>query len=501
MAQDMIPSGALSPTYLPRSPGRESWDTTKQIAFVVFKWWRLIVTVFVFFTVTAGAVAYMKPPVRSATAEILIKGERLPLEISGFASGYRGAQLPQIMKSELELIKSRQVLRAVAIKLLKNPDEDVGNDRIESTINSLATKTIAAVLPGSNVVAVTYFDDESEEAERTLRLIIDEYIEQQAAIQSGSDKLLQFYEQEKQRVETELREAENRLNEWQGKNETVSIKEQISAQLNLLENRRRALQETDTNIEATKGRIAMLQNELQAQPERLVTVQEQVRNPLATRLQEQLATAEASLQDLQQRFTEKHRSVIEKKEQIDFLKKELAGAEQNIIGRATTGLNSLREGIKQQLSDAQALLSSLMSQRHILGTQVREASAYLASLREKSVKIDELTRLVDLRRDAFMLYGKKLEEGRIATGLGKEQLANLAVIGLPYSNPKKDHVEREKMFFLSVFVGLALGMALAFGLEFFNNALRTRQDVEHYLGLPLLAAVPELPPPPLMLNR
>jgi capsular polysaccharide biosynthesis protein len=45
-----------------------------------------------------------------------------------------------------------------------------------------------------------------------------------------------------------------------------------------------------------------------------------------------------------------------------------------------------------------------------------------------------------------------------------------------------------------------LGVAIAFGLEFFNNALRTRQDVEYYLGLPVLAAVPELSPQPLMLE-
>jgi capsular polysaccharide biosynthesis protein len=45
-----------------------------------------------------------------------------------------------------------------------------------------------------------------------------------------------------------------------------------------------------------------------------------------------------------------------------------------------------------------------------------------------------------------------------------------------------------------------LGLAIAFGLEFFNSALRTRQDVEYYLALPVLAAVPELPPKPLMLD-
>jgi uncharacterized protein involved in exopolysaccharide biosynthesis len=502
MAQD-VPSVTLYPTHpAPRSESKENWDATKQLAFVVFKWRRLIVGIFLLFTVTAGTAAYMKPAVRSASAQILIKGERTPLQISGFTSDYRGSQLPKTIKSELELIKSRQVLGNVAMKLLSNPrrDEGVASDELESMINSLTKNTLPQVLPDSNVVQVTYFADTSEEAERILRLIVDEYIEQQAAIQSGSDKLLKFYEQEKQRVEGELREAEDRLNEWQGKNATVSIKEQITSQIDLLESRRKALQETDATLEATKAKAVMLTKHLAAQPERLLMGQEQVKNPLVMKLREQLAVAEASLQDLLQRFTDKHRTVIEKKEQIVFLKKELAMSEETILGRETTHPNPLKENLKQQLSDAQALMSFLGSQKQMLERQVQRGSEALSDLREKKMKVDELSRLVDLHRDSFMLYGKKLEEGRIATGLGKEQLANVALIGPPYANPNKDHVDRENMVFLSALVGLGLGMAIAFGLEFFNNALRTRQDVEYYLGLPVLAAVPELPPKPLLLE-
>ena len=207
-------------------------------------------------------------------------------------------------------------------------------------------------------------------------------------------------------------------------------------------------------------------------------------------MKEQLLASEASVQDLLQRFTEKHRSVQEKKEQIAFLKKELAEAEENIIGHQTTGLNPLKENLKHQFSDSQALLSSLQSQKEIVGKQVLEASTGLASLREKKVKIDELSRVVELYKDAFMLYGKKLEEGRIATGLGKEQLANVALIGPAHASGGADSGIR--MVILSAFVGLALGLALAFGLEFFNSTLRTRHDAEYYLGVPVLAAVPDL---------
>ena len=206
-------------------------------------------------------------------------------------------------------------------------------------------------------------------------LIIDEYIETQAAIQSGSNRLLKFYEQEKQRVETDLRQAEDQLNQWQGKNRTVSIVQEITTQIDLLEHRTKRVPASGRLAARDKSKTGMVRSQLNAQPERLLTGQDQMRNPLAFKLKEQLLTAEVAVQDLLGRFTEKHRAVVEKREQIALLKKELAAVQENIIGRETTALNPLKENLKQQFSEAQAHLSSLTSQKETLQKQVDEASA------------------------------------------------------------------------------------------------------------------------------
>jgi uncharacterized protein involved in exopolysaccharide biosynthesis len=499
MTHEVAPENAFFDVYPVRPENAGGAEALKQIFFVVFKWWRLIACVFVAFTVAAATVAWMKPPIRSASAEVLIKADRVPLQLSGLGGRLEKNQLQQIINSEIELIKSRHVLGAVAMKLLANPENDGGVDEaeLESKIESLSGSTFAVAVPGSNVLQVTYFAETSGEAQKTLGMIVDEYIEKQAAIQSGSDKLLKFYEQEKQRVQDQLREAENRLNEWQSKNGTILIDEQIRSQLEILEDRSKTLQQTDAQLESTKAKVAMLTHELQKQPERLLMGQEQVKNPVVTKLEEQLLMAEASLQELLQRFTENHRTVQEKKEQIAFLRKELAAAVGNVIGRETTGLNPLRENIKQQFADSQALLFSLISQKGILRKQVQEASAMLPALREKKAKIDELSRLVDLHKEAFMLYGKKLEEGRVATGLGKEQLANVALISPAHAERGTDFGKRIKIILFSAFVGLALGMGIGFALEFFSNAVRTRQDIEYYLRVPALATIPDLSSRPL----
>ena len=217
-----------------------------------------------------------------------------------------------------------------------------------------------------------------------------------------------------------------------------------------------------------------------------------MRNPLVTKLEGDLAKAEAALQELLHRYTDEDRRVKEEREQIAFLKQQLASADEEIPARKTTGLNPLREKLKGQLSTAESKLFSLISQKKIVRKQISDISATLAVLRGKKVEIDGLSRVVDLRENTFMLYGKKLEQARIATGLGKEQLANVALISPPHASNKTDIKKRGRIVLMGAFVGLVLGMALAFGFEFFNNSLRTRQDVEYYLGLPVLAAIPDL---------
>lgn len=500
MAQELTPAGSSHPayTYTTQPESKEARDTTRQLFFTIFKWRRLILGAFLAFTLAAAVAMFLKPPVRTATAKVLLKTDRMPLQISGL-SNQTGRMLysPQVLQSEVEMIKSRDVLLPVAKKLLTaegKPEKDLAPETVESKISSLAMNTVPAALPDTNVIQVTHFAPTAEQAEKTLGMMLDEYLEQQAAIQSGSAKLISFYEQEKERTGSELRSAEEQFKKWQESTNILSSDQQVHNHLSLLADREATLQRSQAEMEATKAKIVSLRKQLNGQPERSITSREQVRNPLVTKLKTDWVTAELALRDLLQRFTDKDRRVQEKKEQIALIKSELAAAEKegDVIGRETTDLNPLREALQKELAAAQALLTSQASQIEAVREQVRDATGALNPLREKKVEGDRLSRTVELQKDAFMLYGKKLEEARIAAGLGKEQLANVALIEKPHATLQTDFFRRILMLIASGLLGLMLGIASAFGIEFMNNSFRTQDDVEHYLGLPVLAAIPDL---------
>jgi uncharacterized protein involved in exopolysaccharide biosynthesis len=276
-------------------------------------------------------------------------------------------------------------------------------------------------------------------------MILDQYMVQHEVVYTGSTKLFTFYEQERERVSAQLRAAEDQLKKWQEANNVVSLDEQISRLITTVAEREQELQQAEAELAMSRAHI---------------------RDPLAAKLRGDLVGAEVGLQDVLQRYTENDRRAQERREQISLLKKELQAAEKTY-------------------------LTSLISRRDTLRTQTREASAALAAMHEKRVEFNRLTRAVELSRDAYMLYGRRIEESRIATRLDKEQLTNVAVIEAPHLVRGSDIKKRVGITLLASLVGMALGVAVAFGFDFFDNSLRTEEDVEYYLEAPVLAAIPD----------
>lgn len=591
MDQGLVPATPAQPPvqFVPLTTGSGT-SPTRQFLFVLFKWRELILGLFLAFTVAALVAAVLKPPVRSAMAKILLKPDR-GVAISGLnAPTARVAHSPQVLQSEVELFRSRAVLlpvaRALAEERARKEGQPVTESDVEGMLGLLRNGLLPTAVPDTNVIQVTYFARTAEEAVRTLRRIVDSYVEQHALASSGAADLLTFYEKEAGRAAAELRRAEDELKRWQEANNVVVIESQIQAQIEAVNTLERALQQAEAELEATRSRLVMLEAQSRALPARTVMGHERVPNPLIAKLRADLAEAEVALKDLTrnpvidrlrgdvaaaeaalaeidrdplvtklkaelvaaelqlkellQRYTEKDRRVEEKKEQIETVRRELAAAQKNaeatarerlatlrrelaaterqaereaqeriarirrelaaaeaqpeIPGRETIGLNPLRESLERDTATARGQINALTAQRDTLRRQVREAASALADLREKRVTADRLARAVTVARDTYLAHARRLEEARVAAGLEKQQLADVAVIERPYATGETDLLRRVAMVVLAGLVGLGVGVAVAFGIEFFNQSLRTAEDVEFHLGLPVLAVVPAMPP-------
>jgi|GEM_PF-1181943 len=260
-------------------------------------------------------------------------------------------------------------------------------------------------------------------------------------------------------------------------------------------------------------------------------------SPLVAKLKGDLVTAELQLNDLLQRYTDGDRRVQEKLEQIERLRqgvvaaerdtataaderiqnlrRELAGAqadverttrariealkgqlaaaerERDVFGRETLAPNPLRELLNRDLVAERGRLTTLLAQRDGLRGQLDDARSTLATLRTKRVEAERMNRDVELAKAVYLQTTRRLDDARLTVGLRKQQLTNIAVTEPPRATPGHRSLKQVALVaVLGALVGLALGMAAAMALDFFNWSLRTPDDVEFYLGVPAVAAIP-----------
>jgi uncharacterized protein involved in exopolysaccharide biosynthesis len=428
---------------------------------------------------------------------------------------------------------------ARALRRAEGLAADVPDSELRGAIGLLRSRIGVTAVPGTTVLQLSYTAGSREEAEETLRLVVDHYTEQHAVAYSGGARLTKFYEHELEQTAQDLRQAEDRFREWQDANNIVTLDGQINGQIALITGTDTGLKRAEVEMEATRATIASLSAQASAQPERSVASRQQGANPVIARLKSELSSLQAtagdapttplisrlkgdlvsaqiSLNDLRQRYRDPDRRVVEKLEQIRLIEQELATAEREATAAAVERIaaleaqvataeregdvvqfemvapNPLREGLNRELASARARFTSLQSQTDALRGQLQDNHAALAALQAKRADFDRLSRQVELAKALYFTNSKRLDDSRIVASLEKSQLSNIAVIDGPRASTGRSTMRQLTLVALAGMVGLGIGVAAAFAAEMLNGTLRTPQEVEFYLGIPVVTAVPAI---------
>jgi uncharacterized protein involved in exopolysaccharide biosynthesis len=516
-------------------------EAYRSLVLTLFKWKLLILGLGLCLALAAAITVVLQPSVWLATAKILLKGDRVPLQVPGLGSagtGSRGAS-PEEMATEIEFFESAAVLVPAvrALRAARGEPTDVPDSELRGPVGQLRARIDVTTVPGTTVLQVMYSGESRQEAEETLRLVMNHYVEQHARAYSGGSRLTAFYEQQLRQTGDELREAEDRFRQWQDANNVVTVDGQIEAQVSRLTGIDTDLKRTEVEIEAARAAIASLTGQVAAQPERSVASRQHGANPVIARLKAELSSAQTSLRDapstplisrlkgdlvtaqiavndLRQRYLDADRRVVEKLEQIalieralvsaereatsaatarvEALKAQLADAEREgeVVHSETVAANPLRESLARERAGVQARLTSLLSQADAQRGQLKEVENGLTALRAKRVDFDRLARRVELAKALYVTNSKRLDDSRIVASLEKHQLSNVAVIDGARASETRSTTRELTLIGLAGVVGLGLGVAAAFAAELLNGTLRTPQEVESYLGIPVVAAVP-----------
>jgi succinoglycan biosynthesis transport protein ExoP len=188
-------------------------------------------------------------------------------------------------------------------------------------------------------------------------------------------------------------------------------------------------------------------------------------------LRSQQAQASSKVADLQTKYGPKHPDVQRAQRELEDISAQI----NQEVQRQVSNLKTEDQVAEQRVASLQSSLSGAK------GTLVGNNAA--------SVELAELQRKADA---ASALYDSLLNrEKQTATDQGNEQsdsrIVSRAKIPIAPNYPNKP-----LNLAVGLLLGLAGGVAAAFLLEALDNGLATSEDVERYLNLPNLGAVPQL---------
>ena len=247
-------------------------------------------------------------PQYRAVAQVLIKNARAYPEVSPTGRVATVDRLPNetIINSEMQLLRSSDLLRRVHFELAAEAKEEGDDDRRIPTTTALEQKIMVSRKPNSNVLEVAYRSTDQEEAIHVVNTLVRLYVDFSIEKHREPGAVEFFYQQAAAAKET-FEQADLQLERYDAANGLTSIaveKDHLLRQRAQLE---ADLRRSEAEITELTTKVAALEAELEFIPEHEATEVDMVPNPMLNFLRQNLARLEMERVRLEQLYTPSRR--------------------------------------------------------------------------------------------------------------------------------------------------------------------------------------------------
>ncbi len=160
--------------------------------------------------------------------------------------------------------------------------------------------------------------------------------------------------------------------------------------------------------------------------------------------------------------------------------------------------NPAYERIAQELAAREVKMSELRAQAEALETAVSELEKEIAGLQAESAgkraERDRLQGSVDRQKTTYSVLADNITRTRVIRSINIGDASLMVVArGVVPTDPIKPN--KRLNVTIAVLLGLMVSTLLAFLLEFLDNTIKTPEDVQRHLAIPVLANVPLMQEP------
>ena len=340
-------------------------------------------------------------------------------------------------------------------------------------------QTNLTIEPGkkSNLIKITYKATDREQAVRVVNTLCEVYQERHISLRQGGGAN-DFFAQQATAMRQTLHEKEDAMKRLSPLPNAQLLNQQIETQMRQLNEFEVAWQNTRTALVESEARIKSLDQQVAKEPERVQTEERIARRTAPDTMRSQLFSLELRRSELLNKYKPDHRFIRDLDKDLEKARRMVEQIEKAPAESAVTStLNPLRQRLLDTLTIERSNLASLREKERSLAATIRQASAKARDLGLRGYDQRRLERERELADQAYQLYAKKGEEGRISTALDKEGIINLKVVEpaqMPYQATSPNVLLN---LLVGLLGGLILGLAATFTLEYFYPTAKPTQPM------------------------
>ncbi len=140
------------------------------------------------------------------------------------------------------------------------------------------------------------------------------------------------------------------------------------------------------------------------------------------------------------------------------------------------------------LSEAQ--LASEDAEAKSLETQMADIGSRLTEMNDTQERVNELVRKTELIEASYRQYVQNREQARIDEALENDRISNVNVVQPPTFVAKPVSPKKGLALACGLILATLGSLTLAFASEHFDRSVKTPEEVERELGVPVLLSVP-----------
>ncbi|AHX13682.1 hypothetical protein CH75_11155 [Dyella jiangningensis] len=372
----------------------------------------------------------------------------------------------------------------------------VEQDRIIEGIKSRTLVQIAR----DNLITITYNDNNARRTYEVTRAFAQLFIsESLASKQRESRDAYEFINSQVEAYRKKLTDAEDKLKAYRDANADArpGSEADTAARISQL---RTQIESSRMDLMERRSQEASLASQLNGESE-VNTVQ-----TADGALRAQLGELQAQLSKLLLTYTDSYPDVVRIRHQMDDLKRQLSSAEQHQQAARMAGtptaldssvtFNPAYQQIKTQLASTRASTAAAAARMSASESMLQSELQRSTRIANSENVTAELTRDYNVNRDVYQDLLKRRENARVSMNLDAEQRGLNFLIQNPAVMPLTPSGLRFMHFGLAgIALSIAIPLGLLIALVWFDPRVRSTWQIEHAIGVPVLATIPFYPTP------